>query len=119
MKREEAYRACQGEVHYHPKIRFFRFYVRESQRPAPAGHATCARGSHDLRPRVTRPAPAGRWQSAEENRESRLENRESLMKNWESLMKNWESLMKNWESLMKSNYVTTQVVPECESMYRA
>ena len=41
------------------------------------------------------------------------------MKNWESLMKNWESLMKNWESLMKSNYVTTQVVPECESMYRA
>ena len=29
------------------------FYLGESQRPAPAGHATCARGSRDLRPRVT------------------------------------------------------------------
>ena len=28
------------------------FYLGESQRPAPAGHATCARGSRDLRPTV-------------------------------------------------------------------
>ena len=38
IKQEEAYRACQGEVHSHPKIRDFRFYVRESQRPPPDGH---------------------------------------------------------------------------------
>ena len=30
--------------------------------------ATRARGSHDLRPRVTRPAPAGRWLCAEAKR---------------------------------------------------
>ena len=40
-------------------------------RPAPAGHATCARGSHDLRPRVTRPAPAGRWESRRKKRKLR------------------------------------------------
>ncbi|MDY4874963.1 MAG: hypothetical protein SO133_08970, partial [Alloprevotella sp.] len=60
-----------------PKIHFSR---GDSQRPAPAGHATCARGSHDLRPRVTRPAPAGRWLCAEEKREQAAVKRESLSK---------------------------------------
>ena len=44
---------------------------RRVTRPAPAGHATCARGSHDLRPRVTRPAPAGRWESRRKKRKHR------------------------------------------------
>ena len=54
--------------------RKFPFFLGLSQRPAPAGHATCARGSHDLRPQVTRPAPAGRWESAEVKREQALES---------------------------------------------
>ena len=87
IKREEAYRACQGEVHSHPKIRDFRFYVREIQRPAPAGHATCARGSHDLRPRVTRPAPAGRWLCAEKKRKQPAAKRERPLKIWELPLK--------------------------------
>ena len=42
------------------KVGDFRFFLRDCQRPAGAGHATCGRGSHDLRARVTRPAGAGR-----------------------------------------------------------
>ena len=34
------------------QVRHFRFASALSQRPAPAGRVTCARGSRDLRPRV-------------------------------------------------------------------
>ena len=44
-----------GEFHrgcYETRQPYIHFFLGDSQRPAPAGHATCARGSHDLRPRV-------------------------------------------------------------------
>ena len=52
--------------------------------------ATRARGSRDLRPRVTRPAPAGRWLCAEEKRKDALKIRESPLKIRESPFKNQE-----------------------------
>ena len=64
-----------GEFHrgcYETRQPYIHFFLGDSQRPAPAGHATCGRGSHDLRPRVTRPAPAGRWLCAEEKRKDAL-----------------------------------------------
>ena len=55
-----------------------RFQVGHSQRPAPAGHATRARRSHDPRPQVTRPAGADRWLYAEAKRGQALENQHFL-----------------------------------------
>ena len=53
-------------IHRKPDVALFcfkvgdsRFSLRDCQRPAGAGRATCGRGSHDLRARVTRPAGAG------------------------------------------------------------
>lgn len=60
-KREEAYRACQGEVHSHPKIRDFRFYVRESQRPAGAGRWLCAEKKRK-QPAAKRERPLKIWE---------------------------------------------------------
>ena len=75
----------QGAIHYLP-LNFNPTFPFQSQRksatrargsrdlrprvtrPAGAGHATCARGSRDLRARVTRPAGAGRWQSRQSKR---------------------------------------------------
>ena len=82
-----------GEFHrgcYETRQPYIHFFLGDSQRPAPAGHATCGRGSHDLRPRVTRPAPAGRWLCAEEKRKDALKIRESPLKIRESPFKNQE-----------------------------
>ena len=52
MRASISARLCQNKGEMQSQVRHFRFASALSQRPAPAGHATCARGSHDLRPRV-------------------------------------------------------------------
>ena len=53
----------QGAIHYLP-LNFNPTFPFQSQRKS----VTRARGSRDLRPRVTRPAGAGRWQSRQSKR---------------------------------------------------
>ena len=92
---------------FHFKVGDSRFSLRDCQRPAGAGHATCERGSRDLRARVTRPAGAGRatcgrgsltiCRSETGMTQSGMaipdiKNRESLMKIGKVLMENRESL---------------------------
>ena len=78
-KQPKGYSSSALAIFFRSAKAYSRCVAPECQRPAPAGHATCACGSHDLRPRVTRPAPAGRWLYAEEKREQAAVKRESRL----------------------------------------
>ena len=52
------------------KVGDFRFFLRDCQRPAGAGRATCGRGSHDLRARVADNVPKRNGNDAERDGDS-------------------------------------------------
>ena len=52
------------------KVGDFRFFLRDCQRPAGAGHATCGRGSRDLRARVADNMPKRNGNDAERDGDS-------------------------------------------------